>query len=83
MGKKEKLIIRLKSVPNDFTSEEAHNLLELLGFKKSAKGKTSGSRVKYINSGVPILLHKPHPRKELKEYQIKNIIEVLVKEGLI
>jgi len=83
VGKKEKLIRRLKSVPNDFTFEEAHSLLELLGFKKSDKGKTSGSRVKYRNGSVPILLHKPHPRKELKEYQIKDIIEVLSKEGMI
>ena len=32
---------------------------------------------------APILLHKPHPRKELLEYQVKQLIEVLEKEGLI
>ena len=83
MGKKEKLIARLKSVPRDFTFEEARNLLELLGFGESDKGKTSGSRVKFRNGNVPIFLHKPHPRKELKEYQVHYIIEVLAKEGLI
>ena len=83
MGKKEKLIARLKSLPSDFTFDEAQNLLELLGFTKSDKGKTSGSRVKFKNGNIPILLHKPHPRKELKEYQIKYIIEALEKEGLI
>ena len=31
----------------------------------------------------PILLHKPHPRKELLEYQVKQLIEILVQEGLI
>ena len=31
----------------------------------------------------PILLHKPHPRKELLEYQVKQLIEVLEQEGLI
>lgn len=30
-----------------------------------------------------ILLHKPHPRKELLEYQIKQLIETLEQEGLI
>lgn len=30
-----------------------------------------------------ILLHKPHPRKELLEYQIKLLIEQLEQEGLI
>ena len=30
-----------------------------------------------------ILLHKPHPRKELLEYQVKQLIEQLEQEGLI
>ena len=31
----------------------------------------------------PILMHKPHPRKELLEYQIKQLIEILEQEGLL
>ena len=30
-----------------------------------------------------ILLHKPHPRKELLEYQVKQLKELLEQEGLI
>lgn len=30
-----------------------------------------------------ILLHKPHPRKELLEYQIKQLIEQLEQEDLL
>ena len=29
------------------------------------------------------MLHKPHPQKELKAYQIKQLIEILEQEGLI
>jgi len=83
MGKKEKLIARLKSVPKDFSFDEMRNLLELLGFEMSNKGKTSGSRVRFIHGNVPIILHKPHPRKELLEYQLKTVLEVLEKEGLL
>ena len=83
MGKKEKLIERLKSKPKDFTFDEMQNLLELLGFEMSNKGKTSGSRVKFKMGHVPISLHKPHPRKELLKYQINIVLEVLEKEGLI
>ncbi len=36
-----------------------------------------------IEQHPPILLHKPHPRKELPEYQVKQLIEVLEQEGLI
>lgn len=83
MGKTEKLIERLKSNPNDFTFDEMQTLLLSLGFELSNKGKTSGSRVKFFKDGIFIILHKPHPRKELLSYQIKQIIETLSEEGLI
>jgi hypothetical protein len=83
MGKKEKLFERLKNNPKDFTFDEMQSLLEYLGFEMSNKGKTSGSRVKFIKGKIPIILHKPHPRKELLEYQIKQILDVLEMEHLI
>lgn len=83
MGKLEKLIERLKSIPKDFTFDEMQSLLLALGFELSNKGKTSGSRVKFFKDGVCIILHKPHPRKELLAYQIKQVIETLSEEGLI
>lgn len=83
MGKKEKLIERLKNLPKDFTFEEMKNLLEILGFEMFNKGKTSGSRVKFLRGNIGIILHKPHPRKELLEYQIKQILDTLKKESLI
>ena len=83
MGKKEKLIQRLLSIPKDFTFDEMQALLEALGFEISNKGKTSGSRVKFYKGSTIIILHKPHPRKELLEYQIKQIIEKLKEDDLI
>lgn len=83
MGKKEKLIHRLKSNPRDFTFDELQTLLEMLGFEMSNKGKTSGSRVKFKKENISAYLHKPHSRKELMEYQIKNIRELLERENLI
>lgn len=83
MGKKEKLVARLKSNPRDFTFDEMRSLLETLGFEISAKGKTSGSRVGFHNGNIGIILHKPHPRKELLQYQVKQVLEILEKEGLL
>lgn len=83
MSGKEKLIARLKSNPKDFTFDEMKSLLEALGFSMSNKGRTGGSRVKFIKGDIPIILHKPHPHKELLEYQVNQIIEVLEKENLI
>ena len=84
LGQKEKLIKRLKSKPRDFTFDEAETLLGYLDYKRSDKGRASGSRVMFTSDDhAPILLHKPHPRKELLEYQVKQLIEILVQEGLI
>ena len=84
MGQKEKLIKRLKSKPKDFTFEEAETLLRYFGYFRNDKGKTSGSRVMFCSDDrASILLHKPHPRKELLMYQIKQLIEVLEQEGLL
>lgn len=84
MGKKEKLIQRLKAKPKDFTFDEAETLLQYLNYIRSNKGKTSGSRVMFVSKEhETILLHKPHPQKELKAYQVKQLIETLEQEGLI
>ncbi len=84
MGQKEKLISKLKSKPKDFTFEEASTLLGYFTYSPSTKGRTSGSRVMFVSPQYPpILLHKPHPRKELLAYQINQLINVLEQEGLI
>lgn len=84
MGQKEKLIKKLKSKPKDMTFEEAETLLKYLAYTRSDKGRTSGSRVMFTsNEHAPILLHKPHPRKELLAYQVKQLVEILEQEGLI
>lgn len=84
MGKKEKLIERLKTKPKDFTFEEAERLLGYFSYTKSDKGKASGSRVMFVSKQYrPIYLHKPHPQKELHPYQIQDLINALKKEKLI
>lgn len=84
MGQKEKLIEQLKRRPKTFTFHDAEVLLDYLEFTKSNKGKTSGSRVMFSSEEHGnILPHKPHPQKELKEYQVKQLRELLEQEGLI
>ena len=84
MGQKEKLIARLKSKPRDMTFEELETLLGYLGYTRLNKGRTSGSRVIFVSEGhPPIMLHKPHPRKELLAYQVKQVLELLEQEGLL
>lgn len=85
MGQKERLIAKLKSNSKTFTFDDAESLLGYFNYYRNNKGKTSGSRVMFINEETKdkILLHKPHPRKELLAYQVKQIITQLEQEGLI
>jgi predicted RNA binding protein YcfA (HicA-like mRNA interferase family) len=79
MSKVEKLIEKFKSSPIDFTWDELVKVLNYLGyFEKTTKGKTGGSRVKFVNNETDVInLHKPHPSNIVKQYVIKQIIEKL------
>lgn len=85
MSTLEKLLIRFLTKPRDFKYTELTRLLNQLGYVEIKKGKTSGSRVAFINEKTMhiIRLHKPHPKNILKQYQIELIIEELNNEELI
>ena len=84
MSKKEKLIERLKTRPKDFTFDEVETLLRYFGYRRSDKGRTSGSRVMFVSDVFPpVLLHKPHPGRVLLDYQMKQLIDILKSEDLI
>ena len=85
MGQKEKLLEKLKASPKTFTFDDAESLLHACSYRRSNKGKTSGSRVMFVHetNDTKLLLHKPHPRKELLSYQIKQLRDFLKQEGLL
>ena len=75
MTKHDKLLKRSLSKPKDFTYKEMIKLLSGLGYKDVKTGKSTGSRVAYINRSNQhiIRLHKPHPGNVLKKYQLDMI----------
>ena len=79
MGKIDKLIAKLKSNPKDFSWDELKKVLSHYGYEEiKKKGKTSGSRRKFVNDKRAIIsLHEPHPERIIKTYVIKQIIEHL------
>ncbi|MCL2067036.1 MAG: type II toxin-antitoxin system HicA family toxin [Treponema sp.] len=83
MSKKDKLISRLKSNPKNFTFDETKSLLGVFGYTLTNKGKTSGSRVCFVKNNKVFRMHKPHSRKELLTYQVKELIDELEQEGLL
>ncbi len=85
MGTKEKLIERFKRQPKDFTFDELICLFQVVGFELSQKGKTSGSRIEFVNQekGLSYGTHKPHPDNSIKSYVMKQILEFLTSNQLI
>jgi len=85
MSKTDKLLVRFLSKPKDFTYDELKKLLLVSGYQEARTGKTSGSRAAFINPETKhiIRLHKPHPRPELKSYQLDYIKDELKKLGVI
>lgn len=84
MGRRDKLIARLKSKPKDFTWEELTRLLEGLGYREATAGKTGGSRRRFLHATAPVIaLHKPHPGNIIKMYVIEDVLRILTEEELI
>ena len=73
---------KFKDLSKNITFIEACTLLEHYGYVQDNKGRTSGSRVRYTCAGhCDILLHKPHPQKELKTYVVKDLHNIFEQEG--
>ena len=85
MTKREKLIERLLQRPSNFEYDEARTLLSRLGYSEETGGRTSGSRMAFVNNETKhiIRLHKPHPGNTLKKYQVEQLIDELSKQGVI
>lgn len=85
MTKQEKLLIRFCSKPKDFTLNEMRKLLKRFGYQEIRSGKTSGARIAFIHKSTHhiIRLHKPHPGKIMKRYQLDLIEEELKKQEIL
>jgi hypothetical protein len=79
MSKLEKLKQKFLEKSKNFTYDELKTLLNGFGYSELKTGKTSGSRVAFINEEKRhvIRLHKPHPKNVLKRYQLDLIEEEL------
>lgn len=73
---------KFKNFNRNITFVETVILLEHYGYIQDNKGHTSGSRVRFICDGhCDILLHRPHPQKELKDYVVKELHNTFKQEG--
>lgn len=79
-GKQRKTLERLKSRPATIDWKDVESLLLHLGYK-AQKGGTS--HVLFVHSDLPFFhTPRPHPRKTIIHWQIKDVLEHLNKIGL-
>lgn len=84
MTKLDKLIEKLLSNSKDFEWRELVKILAFYGFELINQGQTGGSRRCFENKdGIKLHFHEPHPNKIVKSYVIRQVIEILKKEGLL
>jgi predicted RNA binding protein YcfA (HicA-like mRNA interferase family) len=84
LSRKDKLAEKLQNRTRDITWNELIALLRNLGYREAKKGRTGGSRRRFVHeSGSIITLHKPHPQNVVKKYATDQVIEILCKEGLL
>ncbi|MEL0621750.1 type II toxin-antitoxin system HicA family toxin [Marinomonas arenicola] len=80
MGKHQRAKEKIFKVPTstNLTWKEASGYLESIGFTKI---EGDGSRIKYFHEFTKtlVIIHKPHPGNELKEYLVRQIREHLKK----
>jgi predicted RNA binding protein YcfA (HicA-like mRNA interferase family) len=81
----EKLLNRFLSKPKDFTFKEMKKLLRGLGYREIKSGTTAGSRVAFFHDDIRhiIRIHKSHPEKTMKRYQLDFIEEELKKRDIL
>lgn len=83
MGTKDKLIVRFKNMPVDFTWDELVRLFGIFGYSLDNKGKTSGSRVIFANGEKSYVAHKPHPGSIVKKYVMRQVFQFFDEQGLL
>jgi len=77
MSKTEKLLTKFLENPtrSDLTFGDLKIVMNKFGFVMQER---AGSRVAFTKEGEqPIMLHKPHPGNELKQYVVKQLQERL------
>lgn len=85
MGVHEKALRRLLRLPRDYPYTELNRLFAHWGYRQVKTGHSAGSRVAFVNdvTGHIIRLHRPHPDKQLKRYQLRLIVQALRDQGVV
>ncbi len=82
MNKKQRRILEQifeNPIRKNIKYSDVENLLFSLGVQKM---EGSGSRVVFYTQELSLKMHKPHPQKEIKPYQVIDIRQFLLRIGV-
>lgn len=85
MSRAAKLLQRFLRKPKDFSYAELTRLLNAFGYVEESTGRCGGSRVAFINPDTRdvVRLHRPHPARIMKTYQLELIEQHLKQKGYL
>ncbi|MCK5916247.1 MAG: type II toxin-antitoxin system HicA family toxin [Deltaproteobacteria bacterium] len=72
-------VIFRNPVVNNLEFKKIESLLVALG-AELIEGE--GSRVRFVLNGVVVTFHRPHPNKEAKPYQVRDVRNFLTQAGV-
>lgn len=82
MNKADKLLLRLQTVPKDFTWQELVSVMEKHGFTLYS-GSGSGRKFIHADLQITVAMHEPHPGNIVKPYALRLAIAGLKQTGAI
>ena len=72
--------IQRKPTPSNVKWLDVEKALISLGAQMT---EGNGSRVRFDLNGITLSAHRPHPQKEAKRYQVRDVIDFLKSAGVI
>jgi hypothetical protein len=72
--------IQKKPTPSNIRWHDIENALLSLGAQMT---EGNGSRVRFDLNGITLSAHRPHPQKEAKRYQVRDVVDFLKSAGVI
>ena len=66
--------------PTNLLMADIETLLLAVGCKVK---EAAGSRVRFVLNGAILAIHRPHPRKEAKQYLVRDVRDFLKVNGIL
>lgn len=70
-------------IPTDFRWDDLVRMLDSMGFTMETNDGSARRFVCTVMPEIVIFIHEPHPKKILKNYQMRDIRQILRDNGLL